>query len=486
MLYLPVPQTEWALVLPILMVVLSGIFGLVVEMVHPKRDNNLIVTASIIGLLMSAFLLAVQFGAPPIRSFGDMVLRDPLALSMQFIIVIGTALVILFSEAYLREKKIPFGEFYPLILWSATGAMLMVSTTNLLLIFVGLEILSISLYVLAGLCRTEERSEESAMKYFLLGAFASGFLLYGIAFVYGATGSLQLEGIATALQIGNPTGRTLLMFGLAMLLIGHGFKASFVPFHQWTPDVYEGAPTNVTAYMATVAKVAAFTALFRLLGASTGLKEFWVPVLGIIAVLTMLGGNLMALRQTDIKRILAYSSISHAGYVLVAIMAHGIAPDKVGPNAIIYYMASYTLMTVGSFAIVSLGARNGKESTSLHDLHGMWQRSPAVAFCLIVFIASLIGLPPTSGFWGKTLIFSDALTAGLTPLAVVLAVASIISVYYYVNIAYHAFVPDGTEADTARMRPGSLALRSACIICAVGVIGTVIFFTPFINAFGAK
>ncbi|RYG42648.1 NADH-quinone oxidoreductase subunit N, partial [bacterium] len=243
----PLPETSWDLILPIAIVVLTGIAALILELLHPKKNNNNITIASVIGLALAGVTLYMQLGSLSFQSFADTLLRDQLSVGVQLILVIGTALIILFSEPYLRERKISFGEFYPLILWSTSGAMLMASTKNMLVIFVGLEILSISLYVLAGLSRDEESSNESALKYFLLGAFASGFLLYGIAMIYGASGTLSLDGIPAGWAKSGPAMKTLVGFGLAMLLVGLGFKASFFPFQQWTPDVYQGAPTNVTA-----------------------------------------------------------------------------------------------------------------------------------------------------------------------------------------------------------------------------------------------
>nr|HWA83351.1 NADH-quinone oxidoreductase subunit N [Fimbriimonadaceae bacterium] len=408
-------------------------------------------------------------------------------LTMQLLIIGATFLAILFSEGYLREKRIPFGEFYPLMLWSAVGAMVMATSRNLLMIFLGVEILSIALYVMAGMSRSEEKSEESALKYFLLGAFASAFLLYGIALTYGATGSLNLSSVAVAWNGHDPNAKTLLLFGLAMMLIGLSFKASFVPFHQWTPDVYQGAPTNVTTFMASASKIGAFAALVRVLQGFniSGLTEYWLPALTWVAILTMVVGNLVALVQKDVKRILGYSSIAHAGYMLVALLAHFSNPDKVSLNTLIYYLLSYSLMTIGAFAVISLVAKGGKEGTRLKDLHGLWQRQPLAAGALILFVVSLIGVPPTSGFFGKMMIFTDAVSAGLVPLAVVLATTSIISVYYYLGIARAVFVAD-EDAAKARSAPMNPGLAAACLICSVGVIAVVVAFSPVMNFIGTK
>lgn len=481
----PVPATDWPLILPIAMVALTGIFALIYELIYPKSNNTPIVGLSLVGLVITGLLLIMQGGLPPASSFANTIVRDSVSLPGQLIMVLGTALIILFSEPYLREKRIPFGEFYPLILWSLAGGMLMISTKNLLVMFVGLEILSISLYVLAGICRVEVRSEESAMKYFLLGAFASAFLLYGFAFLYGATGSLEIGAIGEAWSRGQEGVQPLLAFGLALILIGVGFKSSLVPFHQWTPDVYQGAPTNVTAYMATVAKTAAFFLLYRLVDAAIPMREIWLPILSTIAVLSMVIGNVAALRQTDVKRVLAYSSVANAGYVLVAIIAHGVNPGAVGSTTLAITMFSYTLMTVGAFAILSLGAKDGKEVTEITDLNGLWHRSPFVAVGLVVFMASSIGLPLTTGFLGKSFIFLDALKANQVWLAVMLALASIVSAYYYLRIAYAAIVPDDQGA-LERLNPVRPVVTGAVAICLLGVVGGFLFFTPIYNFFAFR
>jgi NADH-quinone oxidoreductase subunit N len=479
----PVPQIEWSMLLPIILVVGTGIVALTLEILQPKRNNNLIVGTSLAGLLVAAYFVVVQFGQEPAQTFGGMVLRDSFGLAIQLLLIGACFIAILLSEGYLREKRISFGEFYPLVLWSTSGAMIMASTTSLLMIFVGLEVLSIALYVLAGLARQESASEESAIKYFLLGAFASGFLLFGIAFYYGATGSLDLALMSRAIQEQGPQ-QGLLLFGLGLMLIGLGFKAAFVPFHQWTPDVYQGAPTNVTAFMAAGSKIAAIATLYRVLDAAQLMQQYWFPAMFWIAIVTMSVGNLIALVQRDVKRILAYSSIAHAGYILVGLLAHVKNPTEIGYQTTVYYLLGYTLMTVGAFAVVTLTARGGQEGTKLSDFHGLWRRSPFAAVALVIFMASLIGVPPTAGFVGKFMIFGDALSAGLAPLAIVLAVNSAVSVFYYLGIALAAFVADEEDGvEIARPGVGTLA---ATTICAAGVFAAVLFFTPLMRTLAPR
>lgn len=480
----PTPQIEWGIILPIIIVVATGVVALLLELLRPKHNNNAIVGVSLAGLLVAGWFTAAQYGLPRMETFAGMVLRDSFGLTMM-LLLIGTAfLTILLSEGYLREKRIPFGEFYPLVLWSTAGAMIMATTRNLLMVFIGLEVLSIALYVLAGLARKESQSNESSLKYFLLGAFASGFLLFGIAFYYGGTGSLHLSTLEAAFTHNEPAQRGLLLFGLGLMLVGFSFKAAFVPFHQWTPDVYQGAPTNVTAFMAAGSKIGAIAALYRLLEAAQPMGNYWIPALAWVAILTMTIGNLVALVQRDVKRILAYSSIAHAGYILVALLARAKNPDEVSFGATAYYLLAYGLMTIGAFAVVTLAARKGREGTLLSDFHGLWKRSPAYALAIVLFMASLIGIPPTAGFIGKFMIFSDALNAGLVALAIVLAANSAISIFYYLGIALACFVSDPEEG-AEEWRP-SAGVGLATALCAIGVLAAAVFFTPLMKVIGPR
>lgn len=468
-----VPAIDMGAIMPIVVVTLTGIVALIAEMVRPKRSNDLIVAISIAGLILTALTTFRNMSPEVADAFAGTYIVDRFGSLMQLIATLGALLAVIFSEGYLRAKRIPFGEVYPLMLWATAGAMIMAATTNLLVIFLGLEILSVALYVMAGLSRGEEKSNESALKYFLLGAFSSGFLLYGIAFIYGATNSLSLEAIASAWGRHEAGTDALLLFGVGLVSVGLAFKTSLVPFHQWTPDVYQGAPTNVTAFMSTVTKAGAFAALVRLLEASTVMRSAWMPAFAFIAVLTMTVGNLVALTQKDVKRMLGYSSIAQAGYVLVAILAHVAQPAAIGTGAIVYYLFGYTAMTAGAFAVISLSANEGQEGTRLEDLRGLWRRAPFATAALIVFMASLIGLPPTVGFIGKLQIFTDAMRAGLAPLAIALAVNSVISTYYYLGIVLAAISSDSREPD-ARPTRLNVGVASTCALSLVGVFGALL------------
>lgn len=468
------PDLDFAAVLPILVVVLTGIVALIIEMLHPKKSNESIVMVSLGGLLLAGLVAGNNLNIVPHEAMGGMYHFDAFGTTIQFIVILGTFLAIVFSEGYLRAKRIPFGEIYPLMLWSSVGAMMMAATQNLLVIFLGLEILSVALYVMAGLSRGEEKSNESALKYFLLGAFASGFLLYGIAFIYGATNSLSLDDIGMAWVRHDATTRTMLTVGVGLILLGLGFKTSLVPFHQWTPDVYQGAPTNVTGFMATVAKAGGFAAMVRVLDGASMLHFMFVPALSVIAILTMFVGNLSALGQKDVKRILGYSSIAQAGYVLAAIVAHTQASTLVGTGTVAYYLFGYTAMTSGCFAVVSTTAANGTEGTLLEDLNGLWRRSPFATMALLVCLASLIGLPPTVGFIGKLEIFGDAIHANLTGLAIAVAINSVISVYYYLKIGLAAITDRaGESASTTPIRING-GVVGACVLSLVAIFGAVV------------
>jgi NADH-quinone oxidoreductase subunit N len=479
-LYAP-PVIEWSALMPVIGVIITGVLALIIEMARPKRNNNLIAAVSLAGLGISGIYAARMIADDSFETFADMVVNDRFGGIMQLLLIGVCGLTLLFSEGYLREKRIPFGEFYPLVLWSTAGAMLMVSTKNMLMVFLGLEILSIALYVLAGMSRNETKSEESALKYFLLGAFASAFLLYGIALIYGATGSLHYDAIAKAWDAQNAPVSGLLMMGLGLSLIGFCFKSAFVPFHQWTPDVYQGAPTNVTAFMAAGSKIAAIAALYRFLEASIPMRDLWLPALSWIAILTMLIGNLVALVQKDVKRILGYSSIAHAGYILVALLAHFNRPEEIGIGTLVYYLVGYSLMTIGAFAVLTVVVKRGKEGTRIQDLNGLWRRNPAAALLLLVFMVSLIGIPPTAGFIGKLQIFFDAVRADLLPLAIVLAVSSAISVYYYLGVALAVFVKEPTE-DEVPIQKFGIGNGLAVAICAAGIFLIAFLYGPVTNS----
>jgi NADH-quinone oxidoreductase subunit N len=475
---------DWTMIMPVVLVVATGVLTLIIKMLRMKRPNNALIYLTLIGLAAAGIHAGTQLNLPVGETLGQMFVRDRLSLLVQILLIGIALLTVFFSEGYLREKHIAYGEFYPLVTWATAGAMLMVSTKNLLMIFMGLEVLSVALYVLAGMSRQESRSEESAMKYLLLGAFMSCFLLYGIAFHYGATGGLHFSLISMGWSSHDLMTQRLLLFGLGMLLIGLLFKGSFVPFHTWTPDVYQGAPTNVTTFMAAATKVAAIVVLYRVLDASLLLRELWMPLLFWVSILTMTLGNVVAILQKDVKRIISYSSIAHAGYILVALLAHLSDPERISLSTTLFYLVAYSLMTVGALAVIALMARGGQESTRVEDLHGLWQRSPFAAVALLIFMLSFIGVPPTAGFFGKFLIFRDALQAGFMPLAILLGVNSMVSIYYYMGIARAAFMTKEPEERPRSAVPG-FGWLSACTVCVLGTL-MISFFAQILASWVEK
>jgi NADH-quinone oxidoreductase subunit N len=370
-------------------------------------------------------------------AFNSMALADGYSYFFNFLFLIGTALVILISIRYVEQEEIiPVAEYYSLILFATLGMMLMAGSTDLIVLFLGLELLSISLYILACIKRTDLKGNEAALKYLLLGAFATGFLLYGIALIYGATGTTNLTKIINAAP--EQSGNLLFIIGSFLLLIGFGFKVGVVPFHTWIPDVYEGSPTSITAFMAIGPKAAGFTALIRImLGIPAVAQLQLVTVLWWLAVLTMTLGNIVALRQENIKRMLAYSSIAHAGYILVGL----IAGVKFSGTAILFYLLVYTLMNLGAFTVVMLLERrtDNKELPTAYCLlptaySGLSSKHPLLAFTMAVFMFSLAGIPPAGGFMAKFYLFKSAVDAGYIGLVIIAVLNSVISVYYYLRV----------------------------------------------------
>ena len=401
--------------------------------------------------------------------FNGMIVLDGFGVFLSAVILTGTLLTLLLTIGYCRRHDIHLAEYYHLILMTAIGMLIMVQASNLIMIFVGLELMSIGVYVLTGFRRTRLRAVEGALKYFVLGAFSTGFFLYGIALVYGATGTLDLTGIRDA--VASPPAGPVLLAGVGLLIVGFGFKVALVPFHMWSPDVYEGAPAPITGFMATGVKAAGFAAFVRVfMSTFDGLADQWVPALWALAVLTMFVGNIAAIRQDDIKRMLAYSSIAHAGYLLVAMVAH----SDLGTSAFLFYLAAYTLMTLGAFGIVIVMGEKGTENTSIRrDYAGIAWRHPLLAAAMALFMFSLTGIPPTAGFVGKFTILSAAVRAGHVPLAVLLVLASVISAYYYLKVVVSMYMWS-SDRPPIPARVGAMA-AIALLAAVVGVLGLGMF-----------
>ncbi len=424
--------------------VLSGfaMVLLLISVFSERGKTTLVSWLSIVALVVTGIITMDGWNNPQ-AGFAGSVILDNFAIFFSMICLLAAGLTILMSDDYLKREDFPVGEYYPLILFSTAGAMWMASGTDLMTIFLGLEVMSVSLYVLAGFFRHQTCSNEAGLKYFFLGAFSTGFLLYGVALLYGVTGTTKVQGIAAYVQA-NPEAalNTMFIAGGLLLLVGFLFKVAAAPFHMWTPDVYHGAPTPITAFMSAGPKAAAFAALMRvtIVGLDSVHSElttmFWV-----LAVLTMVAGNFIALSQKNIKRMLAYSSIAHAGYALVGIVAW----NEVGLSAILFYMLVYTFMNLGAFAILVLIGKKGEENLTLDSIAGFGYKRPFLAIAFTIFLFSLMGIPPTAGFVGKFYIFSGAIKAGFIWLAILGVLNSAVSLYYYLRVMVQMYFKDPEE-----------------------------------------
>ncbi|MDP2967604.1 MAG: NADH-quinone oxidoreductase subunit N [Deltaproteobacteria bacterium] len=425
------PEIDLYLIAPEIIIAAFGFLVLLVDVFAPKGEKKgYLGVLSLIGVVIAFFYTLPLVGSAK-TGFEGMFTSDGFAIFFKITILIIAFLTVLISMGYASREGIGFGEYYALILFATLGMMLMAAGTHLIIIFLGLETMSISIYILAGMLREDRRSVESAFKYFLLGAFATGFLLYGIAFLYGATGSLYLKDIASTIASKKLLDNPMLLMSLAFLTIGFGFKIASVPFHMWTPDVYEGAPTSITAFMATGVKAAGFSALIRVF--FTALPEFrpdWTSIMWLIAVATMTVGNIIAISQNNIKRMLAYSSIAHAGYILVAF----VAGNKSGTSGILFYLMAYAFMNLGAFTCVILLGKKGEENILITDYAGVGFKYPLLAASMTIFLLSMAGIPPLGGFMAKLYIFSAAVEAKFYWLAILGVLNSAISVYYYLRV----------------------------------------------------
>jgi len=381
------------------------------------------------------------------------------------IVLLAASLALLASDGYLRRENILSGEYHALMLWSAAGMTLMLRATGLLTVFIALELLSVCLYALAGYHRRIAVAAESAIKYFLMGAFVSAFVLLGIALLYGETGSAQFAGIATALQEGRGS-LALEALGTLLLIAGFGFKMSLIPFHAWSPDTYQGAPTPFVAFLSVAPKAASVAVLIRVLGAASvgTLSAKWPDVIALLAVVSMLGGNLLALVQRDFKRMLAYSGIAHMGYLLIPLASLDTAPESSSWISVLTYLLAYALMNAGAFAVVSMFYDKPGEQHLISDLGGWGARFPFKSACLAVCMLSLGGIPPTFGFIGKYLVFSHAVRHGQTWLAVVGVLASLIGVFYYLRVIYVLYMKEEVKVPAVGADlVGSLAAAIAAV-----------------------
>jgi NADH-quinone oxidoreductase subunit N len=449
-------------------------FGMLAMLLQPfVRSRHFFTGLALVGAVGGTGAAFVA-GATPGEGFYGLIESDVFSFFFRLLVGLVAVLVVLAADSYLERENLPFAEFYALLLFATAGMGVLASARELLTAFIGLELSSISSYILAGFRRDSTKSSEASLKYFLLGSFATAFFLYGIALVYGATGTTNLGRMDDADAVSN-----LLKLGLSLILIGIGFKVAAAPFQIWTPDVYEGAPTPVTALFSAGPKAAAFALLLRIFASVPAATHFWFWAFWVLAALTMFAGNLGALLQTNVKRLLAYSSIAHAGYILVAFAAVTFMANDLNGGAtpayaaVLFYLLSYALVKIGAFTIVSEIGGTGEKNLTLDDYAGLAQRQPVAAAVLSLYLLSLLGLPVTAGFFGKFYIFKAAVNSHLIWLAVLMAINSIIGAYYYLRVIVVMYMREGSaEAMAAAPVRFPVAVN---VVLAVTAIGTVYF-----------
>lgn len=454
---------------------LGAMLLLVYEVFAPRGDRTFAAHFTILVLAIGIYLSGSALGRGSLPLFvgvGPLLYADDFSRAASVLLMSGAIVTTLLSPVYARHAKMDSGEYYALLLMAVVGMITMVMAADLVTAFLGLETMSIAVYALTGMRANDTRASEAALKYFLVGAFASGFLLFGIALVYGATGRVDLPGLAAALDAGRPATAGLLTMGIVLVLVGFGFKISAVPFHMWAPDVYEGAPTPVTGFMAVGVKAAAFLALVRLVAmgfAPAFVPEpVWIPVLSALAVATILVGNALALVQANVKRMLAYSSIAHAGYALIGVVAAARGEASAG-TAVLFYMSAYTFTTLGAFGVLTFLERKdgGSQSERFGAFAGLGFKHPAVGIAMTVFMIALAGMPPTGGFFAKLYVFSAAIRAGDVNLAVIGVVGSVIGVFYYLRVIVAFYMREHPE-------PGPTPSANPSIQLSVGLWLSVI------------
>jgi len=473
----PYPAGALWTILPELFLTQAALALLLLSAATKKESERLVARLSLLALAVTGVLLfvAAAMSSPlPHPAFAGMLTLDRFGIFFKVLILLACAVTILFSLRFVGQSPYPSGEYYGLILFSAVGMLFMVSGTHLVSIYISLETMALSQYVLAGYFKREPKSLEAAAKYFVLGAFSSGILLYGLSLVYGSAGTLSLEGVAQAFAA--PARPVFLVIGVILVACGLLFKVASAPFHVWAPDVYEGAPTPVAAFFAVGPKLAAYAIFARIffVGFGPGVND-WAPVIAASAALTMIVGNVGALMQSNVKRLLGYSSIGHAGYALLGLLAYR---TEYGLWAILVYLVAYSLMTLGAFGLVILLESKGYAGESVDDFNGLARKNPLLAATMLVFLLSLTGIPPTAGFIGKYFLFSAAMKAGWFWLTVLAVLMSAVSLFYYFRIARAMYLVDGEGTLHWREEP---AVSAAIAVCLAGTLAMGVLPQPFVR-----
>jgi NADH-quinone oxidoreductase subunit N len=457
-------------VLPLALLVVWACALLIGDLFIPKDRKSLTAGLAALGLALTLGFTLAQMGQEAV-GFQGMVILDGFSIFVNALLLLSGLMGIALSFNYIKRMNLERGEYYTLMLFSIAGMMLMAQAGDLIVVFLALELLSIPLYVLAAFDRPKPESEEAGLKYFLLGAFATGFIVYGTALVFGATGTTSLSGIVAFVGQNGISGM-LLTIGAALILVGLGFKIAAVPFHMWTPDVYQGSPTSVTAFMAAGAKIAGFAALLRVFAtAFPSIAADMTGVLWVVSAATMILGNLLAISQTNIKRMLAYSSIAHAGYILMAFVPYGnpaVAQQSVAAG--LFYLVAYALTNFGTWGVVIALERAEGRGLEIKDYAGLGKKYPALAAAMTIFMLSLIGLPPTLGFVGKFYLFSSVIAGGFYGLALIGVLTSLVSAYYYLRVVVTMYMQDG---EPVRSRESFLDLTTGLTAVATVVISLV-------------
>jgi NADH-quinone oxidoreductase subunit N len=463
---------QW--IIPEIVIVVVGLAVLLVSAFRRTKGSD---TASGVLTLaggIAALCFAIRLWGAKANLFNALYVVDDFGTFLKYIFLAILLLVSLISLAYTRREEIVSREYYSLLSFAAFGMMVMVSSNSFVTIFIGLEVMSLSIYILCGLLKGSLRAIESSLKYFLLGSFGTAFFLYGIALIYASAGTIDIQAVRAVATGRGLGGSAIFLTGMALLIVGFGFKIASVPFHMWTPDVYEGAPTSVTVFMATGVKAAAFGAFLRVFyTAFYPLITEWSPVLWFMAVLTMCVGNITALLQNNMKRLLAYSSIAHAGYILVAF----VTGDRLLSSSVLYYLLAYTFMNLGAFTVVILLGRKGEEHEDIDSYAGLGARHPFIALCMTIFLLSLTGIPPLAGFAGKFYLFSDAIKGQYYWLAVIGMLNSAVSAYYYLRVLMYMYFKEPIKD------LGKVDMSPAYVVVMLVSVGALLYLGIFPRGF---